>query len=607
MESNEAAEGSTSTGGGTSPTPSVHADATTTSNSGAVDANNSLVVEDMNTRLESDVAGTGKPDKDAEISLDDSPSFSPSSEEHAIKRTWTSFFLMGPQSAFSQPNPPNIPIMTDRRRNFIAVQSGIYAMTASMNSSIMVAIVPSIQETFGITTLQTNLILTLSILLFAIAPLLWAPLSDNIGRRVVLLLSQLVAISGAVICILAPNYAAFIVGRMVQMAGSGASISVGAGVISDVFPRDKRGRALGTLNLLMLVGPMFAPPVAGVIAEHFGMRNVFVFSVIMNTINLALLFFALPETLESRRRVYNFGKQAAAAMLMQQHNESSTNNTNNSNTNKKPSIFTAMLAMRHPFVLFAILAPAIGYGTYYALAGNFARDLQQTYGLSVSTTGFITIAVFGGMMIGSLGGGTLADHIVITLRKLRGTFIAEDRLKAAWLGALVAPVGPVLYGWIIDKQWAWQLVLVALVPLGFANFCLQTVSTAYLVDTYSSQAASMSSVLNAMRWCFGAIAPLITVPGYQLGIGWFYTIVGALNVVFGALLLCVAFVTWFAMDRLSKEPWKSGKDAERQREALVGKGRREIPWAVVLFGGGKLRTQKDPEEEEEKVGVVEVK
>ncbi|KAI9010617.1 major facilitator superfamily domain-containing protein [Hyaloraphidium curvatum] len=508
------------------------------------------------------------------------------------KHPLLAFMAMGPQSAFDEPPvPPSLlPTMSRRRRALIAAQCGVSALTASMNSSVIVPVVPEIGTEFGVSEIQTNLVLALSIVLFAVAPLVWAPWSDRAGRRMILLGSQMVALLGSVGCIFSPNYAAFLVSRLVEMAGSGACISIGAGVISDVFPREERGRALGTQNVLMLVGPLIAPVVAGVVAEHLGFRHVFSFISICNFLMVAVAFAFLPETLEKKRRAA-LGIPATAALRAEDVKAKPKDGLAPAATPdpapapaaaaQRAARFGALVAFRTPALLLAMIAPAVGYATYYALASSYSRDLQAVYGLSVSSAGYMSLPICAGMIIGSLVGGLLADRTVISLRRLRRAALCEDRLKSSWLGALLCPLGPLLYGWTIALL-PWPVVIPAFLLLGFSNFLVQTVVTSYLVDCFPQRPAAIVSLLNAMRWLFGAAAPLIVVPGYSIGVGPFYTIISALNAACAAGMLLAAFLPWFAMDRLGKEPWASGSDAAGQRAAVERKD--AIPWGRVLLG-----------------------
>jgi MFS family permease len=78
---------------------------------------------------------------------------------------------------------------------------------------------------------------------------MWAPLSDRGGRRIILILSQICNIIGCIICFLSPNVYVFLVGRIVASGGSGAGLTVGAGVVADVYSREERGRAFGVFYL----------------------------------------------------------------------------------------------------------------------------------------------------------------------------------------------------------------------------------------------------------------------------------------------------------------------------------------------------------------------
>lgn len=82
-----------------------------------------------------------------------------------------------------------------------------------------------------------------------VAPLFWAPASDRSGRRFILILSQICNIGGCFVCTFSPNVYVFLVGRIIMAAGSGAGLSVGAGVVADVYKREERGRAFGIFYL----------------------------------------------------------------------------------------------------------------------------------------------------------------------------------------------------------------------------------------------------------------------------------------------------------------------------------------------------------------------
>lgn len=70
--------------------------------------------------------------------------------------------------------------------------------------------------------------------LYAVAPWLWSPLSHFIGRRPVLLMSNIIAIIGAVVVTTSKTYASCMVGRVILGAGGSAFWTLGPASIGDI-------------------------------------------------------------------------------------------------------------------------------------------------------------------------------------------------------------------------------------------------------------------------------------------------------------------------------------------------------------------------------------
>ena len=75
-------------------------------------------------------------------------------------------------------------------------------------------------------------------------PLIWAPLSDKLGRRFIYMATLTIFGLNALGCGLSPNINLLIMFRLLQSLGGSAIVSIGAGTISDIFPIAERARAL---------------------------------------------------------------------------------------------------------------------------------------------------------------------------------------------------------------------------------------------------------------------------------------------------------------------------------------------------------------------------
>ncbi|MBB6096948.1 DHA1 family tetracycline resistance protein-like MFS transporter [Deinobacterium chartae] len=128
---------------------------------------------------------------------------------------------------------------------------------------------------------------------FVFAPILGA-LSDQYGRRPVLLLSLLGAGLDYLLLALAPSLAILFVGRVI--AGiTGANITVANAYIADVSTPEDRARNFGLLGAVFGVGFIIGPALGGVLG-NIDLRLPFYFAAALALINALYGYFVLPES-----------------------------------------------------------------------------------------------------------------------------------------------------------------------------------------------------------------------------------------------------------------------------------------------------------------------
>ncbi|MFJ6323764.1 MULTISPECIES: TCR/Tet family MFS transporter [unclassified Rhizobium] len=134
---------------------------------------------------------------------------------------------------------------------------------------------------------------------FVFAPVLGA-LSDNLGRRPVLLISLAGAAVNYVIMAFAPQLWMLLLGRAVAGLTS-ANISVATAYITDISPEDKRARRFGLLSAMFGVGFIVGPVLGGLLGDYW-LRLPFIAAAILNGCNLLMALFVLPESRASSGR-----------------------------------------------------------------------------------------------------------------------------------------------------------------------------------------------------------------------------------------------------------------------------------------------------------------
>jgi DHA1 family tetracycline resistance protein-like MFS transporter len=135
---------------------------------------------------------------------------------------------------------------------------------------------------------------------FIFAPLLGG-LSDRLGRRPVLLTSQLGAGLDYLLLACAPNLGWFFVGRVISGI-TGASFSTATAYIADVTPPEKRAQSFGLVGAAFGFGFIVGPAVGGVLSKISLQAPFFAASALYGVNFLYGLFF-VPESLalEDRR------------------------------------------------------------------------------------------------------------------------------------------------------------------------------------------------------------------------------------------------------------------------------------------------------------------
>lgn len=106
---------------------------------------------------------------------------------------------------------------------------------------------------------QAGLMMSLFMLGFAVAPLVYGPASDRYGRKPVILFACLLFATAAVGCALARSLAGLLAWRVVQGAGAGASMTINFAIVRDLFEGQVARTKISYITMATMVVPMIAP------------------------------------------------------------------------------------------------------------------------------------------------------------------------------------------------------------------------------------------------------------------------------------------------------------------------------------------------------------
>jgi multidrug resistance protein len=211
-----------------------------------------------------------------------------------------------------------IPEFYDARDYPMALKSvlvlviGLAAMIGPMGTTIVFPAIDSMIEDFGTTTMMVNVSVGIYLLALGVFPLWWSSFSESLGRRTVYITSFTMYIGFAIGAALSPSINALIVFRVLTGACSASVQAVGAGTVSDLFPPEVRGRAMGYFYLGTLASPLVSPIIGSLLLIRWDWRSTQWFTMALAAVIDLCIILLLPETLREQN------SKAVIAKILQQ-------------------------------------------------------------------------------------------------------------------------------------------------------------------------------------------------------------------------------------------------------------------------------------------------
>src|ERR1700694_529052 len=161
--------------------------------------------------------------------------------------------------------------------------------------SIMIPLLPFFVKRFGAPDIAVGIVFAAYSLAQLIAGPIWGNLSDRIGRKMVLIVSQIGATIAWALMAFAPSIPFVVLSRALEGA-SGGNIGVTQAYVGDLVEPKRRGEAFGSLGAAFSAGFIFGPATGGWLAERYGFTVPFVLAAVLQAATLVLTIFMLPES-----------------------------------------------------------------------------------------------------------------------------------------------------------------------------------------------------------------------------------------------------------------------------------------------------------------------
>lgn len=161
--------------------------------------------------------------------------------------------------------------------------------------SMLIPILPYFVTHFGVSAFIVGILMATFSLCQLISGPIWGNISDRIGRKTVLIISQIGATIGWAMLAFSPNILWVFIARIVEGV-AGGNIGITQAYVADLVERKDRSRAFGLIGATFGCGMIFGPAGGGLLFAKFGFAAPFLAASALQLLTLILTMILLPES-----------------------------------------------------------------------------------------------------------------------------------------------------------------------------------------------------------------------------------------------------------------------------------------------------------------------
>ncbi|KAL7904448.1 MFS general substrate transporter [Trichoderma velutinum] len=144
--------------------------------------------------------------------------------------------------------------------------------SVTLASVVITADIPGIMEQFNVSEEVALLTISLFVVGFGVGPMVFAPLSEVLGRRVIYASTLLVAVILIIPCALANNIGMLLACRAIDGIAFSAPMTLVGGTLVDMWDHQERGVPMAAFSAAPFLGPAIGPLIGGFLSDSKGWR-----------------------------------------------------------------------------------------------------------------------------------------------------------------------------------------------------------------------------------------------------------------------------------------------------------------------------------------------
>jgi MFS family permease len=157
---------------------------------------------------------------------------------------------------------------------------------STLDASIVNVALPKMAKALNVTTSNIQLVVTSYLIIIAGTVLIFGRLGDILGKTNVFKFGLGLFTLGSLLCGITNSFPLLIMSRVIQAIGAAGTMANSQGIVTEVFPANERGKALGLNGTAVALGSLVGPGLGGLIVGTYRWELIFLINIPIGLISL---------------------------------------------------------------------------------------------------------------------------------------------------------------------------------------------------------------------------------------------------------------------------------------------------------------------------------
>ncbi|WP_163655839.1 MDR family MFS transporter [Listeria sp. PSOL-1] len=182
----------------------------------------------------------------------------------------------------------------------------IGAFVAILNQTVLATALPMIMKDLKITASTGQWLTTAFLLTNGIMIPITALLIERISSKILFTSAMFVFLIGTIISASAGTFGMLLTGRIIQAAGAGIMMPLLQTIFLLIFPRERRGAAMGLMGLVIAFAPAIGPTLSGWIVDSYDWHYLFIVIIPIAVLDIILSFIGMKKVVELKNKKIDY-------------------------------------------------------------------------------------------------------------------------------------------------------------------------------------------------------------------------------------------------------------------------------------------------------------